>query len=252
MFTRYFLRLAYNGTNFSGWQSQPHKQTVQDELEKTLSAILHEPITCIGCGRTDAGVHASKYYAHIDATPDDLHNDSQFLFRLNKSLPPAIAIHSIYHMPENAHARFSARSRSYEYHITRRKNALSPDLAWDFHEPLDIEKMNDAAQLLLRYEDFVAFSKTGNNMSTTICKLTRAEWREENDKLIFHISSNRFLRNMVRAIVGTLVEVGRGNVPVNRIEEILISKTQPVTAFVVPANGLFLSDIQYPEQYVLD
>lgn len=248
---RYFLRLAYNGTNFSGWQSQPHKQTVQDELEKTLSAILHEPITCIGCGRTDAGVHASKYYAHIDAARDDLHNNSQFLFRLNKSLPSTIAIHSIYQMPENAHARFSARSRSYEYHITRKKNALSPDLAWSLHEQLDIAKMNEAAQILLKHEDFVAFSKTGNNMSTTICKLTRAEWIEENDKLIFHISSNRFLRNMVRAIVATLVEIGRGNAPVNRVDEILLSKNQPTTAFSVPASGLFLSDIKYPESFGL-
>lgn len=252
MLNRYFLRLSYNGTNFSGWQSQVHKQTVQDELEKTLSAILHERITCIGCGRTDAGVHASKYYAHIDATRDDLHDDPQFLFRLNKSLPPAIAIQSVYRMQENAHARFSAHSRSYEYHITLKKNALTPDLAWDFHEVLDVVKMNEAAQLLLKHEDFIAFSKTGNTTSTTFCKLTRAEWKEENDKLIFHISSNRFLRNMVRAIVATLVEIGKGNAPVSRVDEILLSKNQPATAFSVPASGLFLSDIKYPESFGLE
>lgn len=221
-------------------------------MERTLSALLHERVTCIGCGRTDAGVHASKYYAHIDAARDDLHSDDQFLFRLNKSLPPGIAVHRVYRMAENAHARFSAHSRSYEYYIIREKNALSPRLAWELHEALDVGKMNEAAQLLLKHDDFVAFSKTGNTTATTLCKLTEANWVEENDKLIFRISSNRFLRNMVRAIVGTLVEIGKGNAPVSRVDEILHSKTQPSTGFVVPANGLFLSDIKYPEAFGLE
>lgn len=251
MVTRYFLRLAYNGAEFSGWQFQPNAPTIQEALEQTISALLHEQITCIGCGRTDAGVHASKYYAHIDATRDDLHSDEKVLFRLNKSLPPAIAIHEIIKMPENAHARYSATMRSYQYHITRNKNVFGQKMAWEFHEPLDVARMNEAASLLLKHDDFVAFSKTGNTMSTTICKLTAAYWKEEPDRIVFHISSNRFLRNMVRAIVGTLVEVGKGNAPVTRVDEILHSKNQPTTAFVVPANGLFLSDVKYPEVFGL-
>lgn len=252
MHHRYFLRLSYNGSEFSGWQFQPNAPSVQEELEKTISALLHEKITCIGCGRTDAGVHASKYYAHIDATRDDLHTDEKVLFRLNKSLPPAIAIQEIIRMPENAHARFSATSRSYQYFITRKKNVFGQKMAWEFHEALDVGKMNEAAQLLLKHDDFVAFSKTGNTMSTTICKLSNARWEEEEEgMLVFHISSNRFLRNMVRAIVGTLVEIGKGNAPVSRVDEILHSKTQPVTGFSVPANGLFLSDIKYPEGFGL-
>lgn len=242
---RYFLRLAYNGTNFSGWQFQPNAPTVQEELEKAISALLHEKTTVYGCGRTDAGVHASKYYAHLDATRDDLHTDEKVLFRLNKSIPHGIAIQEIRLMPENAHARFSAISRSYEYYITRTKKAFGYDLAWEFHEPLNIERMNEAAKILLQHEDFVAFSKTGNTTSTTLCKLTHASWSETEDGLVFRISSNRFLRNMVRAIVGQLVEVGTGKIPVERVNEILLSKQQPISGFTVPANGLFLSDVVY-------
>lgn len=249
---RYFLRLAYNGAGYSGWQFQPNAPTIQEELERILSAFLHEKIIVYGCGRTDAGVHASKYYAHIDATRDDLHLDEKVLFILNKALPPAIAIQQIYRMPENAHARFSAFSRSYDYYITRKKNVFRSDQAWNFQEPLDVARMNEAAKILLSHADFVAFSKTGNNTSTTLCKLSEAFWREEEERLVFHISSNRFLRNMVRAIVGTLVEVGKGAAPIERVDEILLSKQQPVVGFSVPANGLFLSDVRYAKEFLLD
>lgn len=252
MVTRYFLRLSYNGAEYSGWQFQPNAPSIQEELERTISALLHEKITVIGCGRTDAGVHASKYYAHIDATRNDLHADEKVLFRLNKSLPPAIAIQKIIPVAENAHARFSATSRSYEYYITRRKNVFAQKQAWEFHEALDVVRMNEAALLLLQHEDFIAFSKTGNTTSTTLCKLTEAYWKETGDQLMFTISSNRFLRNMVRAVVGTLVEIGKGNAPVERVNEILLSKQQPTTGFVVPANGLFLSDIRYPVAFGLE
>jgi tRNA pseudouridine38-40 synthase len=155
-------------------------------------------------------------------------------------------------MPQNASARFSAFSRSYEYYITRKKNVFAADQAWNFHESLDIQRMNLAAEILLRHHDFVAFSKTGNTTSTTLCKLTEAYWTEENEVLVFHISSNRFLRNMVRAIVGTLVEIGKGAAPIERVEEILLSKKQPVTRFSVPANGLFLCDVKYPPEFGLE
>lgn len=249
MYHRYFLRLAYNGTNFSGWQWQPNAPTVQDVVEKALSALLHDKITVVGCGRTDAGVHAAKYFAHIDAQKDNLESDEQFLFRLNKTLPPGIAVHTIYRVADNAHARFSAISRSYQYHIVKRKNALSPDLGWFVNETLHVSDMNAAAALLLQHEDFIAFSKTGNTTSTTLCKISSAFWEEDDDKIVFHISSNRFLRNMVRAIVATLVEIGKGNAAIDRINEILDSKQQPTSAFVVPASGLFLSDVRYPAEF---
>lgn len=248
---RYFLRLSYNGTNFSGWQFQPNAPTIQEELEKAISALLHEKIIVYGCGRTDAGVHASKYYAHINATRNDLHTDPKVLFRINKSIPHGIVIHEIRLMPENAHARFSAFSRSYEYYITRRKKAFGYDLAWEFHEPLDVERMNEAADILLKHDDFLAFSKTGGT-GGSICKLTHAEWSETEDGLVFRISSNRFLRNMVRTIVGQLVEVGDGKIPAERVNEILLSKQQPITRFSVPANGLFLSDVRYPKEFQLE
>jgi tRNA pseudouridine38-40 synthase len=252
VYHRYFFRLAYNGTTFSGWQSQPNTPTVQDAIEKTLSGMLHEKVSVIGCGRTDTGVHASRYYAHIDAQRDDLATDDQFLFRLNKSLPGSIAVNRIYRMPENAHARFSARSRSYEYHILKAKNALTPDLGWFMHDIPDVSRMNAAAAQLKAHDDFIAFSKTGNTMSTTICRISEAVWKEDDDKIVFHISSNRFLRNMVRAIVGALVEIGKGNQKVEWINEILVSKQQSFALAPVPPNGLFLSDVVYPPEFGLD
>lgn len=245
MLTRYFLRLSYHGAEYSGWQFQPNAPTVQETLEKTLSAILHEKITVVGCGRTDAGVHASEYFAHIDATRNDLHSDPQFIFRLNKSLPASIAIHAIHSMPENAHARFSAVSRSYTYVITRKKNAIHNGLSWEVHEPLNVVRMNEAAKIILLHDDFISFSKTGGTMKTSLCRISESQWKEEGEKLIYTITSNRFLRNMVRMIVGTLVEVGKGNMSPQRVKELLDAKKQPSTLYIAPANGLFLSEIRY-------
>jgi len=247
MLHRYFLQLSYHGAEFSGWQFQPNAPSVQESLEKTLSAILHEKITVVGCGRTDAGVHASEYFAHIDATRDDLHSDPQFIFRLNKSLPDSIAVHAIYSVPENMHARFSAVSRTYTYVITRKKNAIHHGLAWEVHEPLNIDLMNEAARIILEHEDFISFSKTGGTMKTSICRITASSWKEENEKLIYTITSNRFLRNMVRMVVGTLAEVGKGSMPPQRVKELLEAKKQPSILYIAPANGLFLSRICYPE-----
>lgn len=245
---RYFLRLSYHGATFSGWQFQPNAPTVQEELERTLSAMLHEKITVVGCGRTDAGVHASEYFAHIDATRNDLHSDKQFIFRLNKSLPVTIAIHAISYMPENAHARFSAVSRTYTYIITKKKNAIHHGLGWEVHEPLNLERMNEAAQIILNHDDFISFSKTGGTMKTSICRVSESVWKEDDDKITFTITSNRFLRNMVRMIVGTLVEVGKGNMSPERVKELLEAKRQPSILHIAPANGLFLSRIRYKEE----
>ncbi len=243
---RFFLKLSYLGTEYSGWQFQLNVPTVQETLEKTLSAILHEKITVIGCGRTDAGVHASEYFAHIDATRNDLHSDPQFLFRLNKSLPPSIAVHTVYAVPETAHARFSATSRSYTYFITPTKNAIDSATSWYVHEPLNIDAMNEAAEIILSYDDFISFSKTGGEMKTSLCRVTHSQWTEENGKIVYRITSNRFLRNMVRMCVGTMVEVGAGRMSPQRVKELLDGKKQPEILHIAHANGLFLSEVKYP------
>jgi tRNA pseudouridine38-40 synthase len=243
---RYFLRLSYLGTDYSGWQFQVNVPSVQEALEKTLSAMLHEKITVIGCGRTDAGVHASEYFAHIDASRSDLHSDPQFMFRLNKSLPPSIAIHAIYAMPENAHARFSATARSYTYFITPAKSAIQHHTSWYVHEPLNIAAMNEAANFILHHDDFIAFSKTGGEMKTSLCSISHSQWTEEDGKLVYRITSNRFLRNMVRMCVGTMVEVGTGRMQPSRVKELLDAKKQPPILHIAPANGLFLSAVNYP------
>lgn len=246
MVQRYFLKLSYLGTDFSGWQFQVNVPSVQEALEKTLGAILHEKITVIGCGRTDAGVHASEYYAHIDASRNDLHTDVQFLFRLNKSLPNSIAVHQVHAMPENAHARFSAITRSYTYFISPTKNAIEHATCWYVHEPLNLDAMNEAAIIILLHDDFISFSKTGGEMKTSLCSVTHSQWTHENGKFVYRITSNRFLRNMVRMCVGTMVEVGAGRMPVQRVKELLDAKKQPEILHIAHANGLFLSEIKYP------
>ena len=246
MLTRYFLRLAYNGSAYSGWQFQPNAPSVQEELEKILSAMLHEKITVVGCGRTDAGVHASMYIAHIDATRNDLHSDAQFLFRLNKSLPGDISVDRVTAVPENAHARFSATARSYTYHIIQNKRALLNGLSWYVHEPLNLEHMNEAAKTILHHDDFISFSKTGGEMKTSLCRISESAWTEQDGQLTYRITSNRFLRNMVRMCVGTMAEVGAGRMSPLRVKELLDAKKQPAVLHVAPANGLYLSDVKYP------
>jgi tRNA pseudouridine38-40 synthase len=247
MVHRYFLKLSYLGTDYSGWQFQVNVPSVQEALEKTLTAILKEKITVVGCGRTDAGVHASEYFAHIDATRNDLHSDPQFLFRLNKSLPDSIAVHHVYAMPENAHARFSATSRSYTYFITPTKNAIEHATTWYVHEPLNVEAMNEAAKIILQHDDFISFSKTGSEMKTSLCRVSHSQWTEENGKIVYRITSNRFLRNMVRMCVGTMVEVGAGRMRPEHVKELLDAKKQPEILHIAHANGLFLSGVTYPD-----
>lgn len=248
---RYFLKLSYLGTEYSGWQFQLNVPSVQESLEKTLTAILKEKITVVGCGRTDAGVHASEYFAHIDATRNDLHSDPQFLFRLNKSLPNSIAIHNVYSMLESAHARFSATSRSYTYFITPTKNAIDSGTSWYVHEQLNIDAMNEAAKIILHHDDFISFSKTGGEMKTSLCRVSHSQWTEEEGKIVYRITSNRFLRNMVRMCVGTMVEVGTARMNATRVKELLEAKKQPPILHIAPANGLFLSEIGYPASFSL-
>jgi tRNA pseudouridine38-40 synthase len=261
MLTRYFLRLSYNGTEFSGWQFQKNAISIQQTLNEKISMLLHEHIELTGCGRTDAGVHARKFYAHFMSEKDDLEGNEKVIFRMNKILPQGIAIQQIKKMPEKAHARFHAYSRTYEYHICRLKDPFGPFLHWSMHDTLNVDAMNEAAKVLMQYDDFVAFSKT-SDVKTTICKLTKAEWRvkigeagtcDEGKEVgyVFEISANRFLRNMVRAIVGTLIDVGRGKQNLDDVHRIVQSKQRSQAGTSVPANGLFLTDVKYPAEYNL-
>lgn len=247
LMTRYFLQLSYNGSAFSGWQFQPAQITVQGELERALSALLHEKITVIGCGRTDAGVHASKYYAHIDTLTKGLQNDQQFLFRLNKTLHEGIAVQRIFTVADNVHARYSARKRTYEYFISRNKNPFQKEQRWLLHDDLDIVKLNEAAAIVLQQSEFVSFSKSGNDSMTTLCTIYESTWRIQDDVLIYRISANRFLRCMVRMLVGTMVEHSRGRFTAEQFEHIFLAKKQPDVVYIAPANGLFLTEVLYPE-----
>jgi tRNA pseudouridine38-40 synthase len=256
---RYFIRLSYNGNGFCGWQIQPGVATIQETVNEKLSLLLHEKINCVGCGRTDSGVHAKKFYAHFDCERDDLDSNEQIIFRLNKMLPPGIAIQDIRKMISNAHARFAAFSRSYEYHISTVKDPFAQWMAWEHREILNVEAMNNGAKILMTYDDFKAFSKTSDS-KTSICKMTNANWKEEGkgkwsegkgEKLIFEISANRFLRNMVRAIVGTLLDVGRGKINEDELHRIIKSGDRSEAGMSVPAHGLYLTEILYPAEYNL-
>lgn len=248
--TRYFLQLSYNGATFSGWQFQPGLPTVQGELERALSALLHEKITVIGCGRTDAGVHASLYYAHMDASAQGLEDDQQFLFRLNKTLHEGIAVQRIFTVADNVHARYSARKRTYEYFISRNKNPFRKEQRWLLHDDLDIVKLNEAAAIVLQQSEFVSFSKSGNDSMTTLCTIYESTWRIQDDVLIYRISANRFLRCMVRMLVGTMAEHAKGRISAEQFQNIFLAKKQPDVVYIAPANGLFLIDIEYPEGIV--
>ena len=218
-----------------------------------MSLLLREEISCVGCGRTDTGVHARKFYAHFDSVKDDLAANEQIIFRLNKILPHGIAIRQIYKMKqENAHARYAAKWRSYEYHISHVKDPFGSDLSWELHEKLNTAAMNRGAKILLAYEDFIAFSKTGGSSKTTLCTVKKAKWHKTETGLFFSITANRFLRNMVRAIVGTLVDVGRGKLVPEDVRRIIKSGKRSQAGMSVPAEGLFLTDIQYPKEFRLD
>lgn len=244
--TRYFAELSYKGTLYHGWQIQPNALTVQELLNKALSTLFRQPIESIGCGRTDTGVHALQFFAHFDvAHTDDLTVISS-LNSLNSLLPYDISVKRLFRVSPKAHARFDATLRSYEYHIHFFKDPFRHHLSWLLHDVPDIDKMNEAAAALLNYTDFSCFSKSNTQVATNNCTLSRAEWIEGHEGWVFHISANRFLRNMVRAIVGTLILVGRGAIPPNAIHDILRSKNRSNAGASVPACGLYLTHIRYP------
>ncbi len=245
---RYFLELSYNGAAYRGWQRQPAAPSVQQTLEEALSTLLGvggEPIEITGAGRTDTGVHAAYYVAHFDVTRR-IADTADFIYHANSILPPDIAIGSVKQVPDDAHARFDATEREYTYYIITRKDPFRTPLAWQYTVPLDLEAMNRAAAHLLRTEDFTTFAKLGGGNRTNICRVTEAQWqRGTNGELIFTIRADRFLRNMVRAIVGTLVDVGRGKISPEQFAEIIAEKNLSRSSGGAPAHGLFLTDIKY-------
>lgn len=248
--SRYFIRLAYKGTAYQGWQAQPHTTlTVQEQLNEKMSMILREPIEVVGCGRTDSGVHARDYFAHFDSEKFDAESNSDFVYHLNRVLPKDIAVKKIYLMEENAHARFDAVARTYEYHLITGKDAFNDHQAWEIRDMPDVRAMNTAADMLLEYDDFAAFCKVGSDQKTTKCKLTEAWWMRHGDYIVFTITADRFLRNMVRAVVGTLMDVGRGKIAAEDIHAIVRSGDRSEAGQSVPAHGLYLTRIVYPDQY---
>ena len=225
---RYFIELSYNGTNYHGWQSQPNANTVQEELGNALATILRETIETTGCGRTDTGVHATEFFAHFDSESLGIGHQSleKVTSGLNAVLPDDIAIKRIIPVHTDAHARFDARLRSYEYHIHFEKDPFRLNRSWELRDKPDIALMNEAAGIIMEYTDFSCFSKSKTQTFTNNCKISRAEWIENGDSLVFYISADRFLRNMVRAIVGTLILVGRKEMPPEGIRDIIESKNR--------------------------
>jgi tRNA pseudouridine38-40 synthase len=247
---RFFIELAYDGTNYHGWQIQQNAVSVQDVLNKALSTILREPIETLGCGRTDAGVHAKEFFAHFDA--EKLMADGTWIIDpknlirgLNSILPQDIAIKRVFPVAGDAHARFDATLRSYEYHIHFNKDPFKNGHSWLLRDEPDIILMNQAAAIIKEYTDFSCFSKSNTQVKTNNCKIAKAEWVKTGNGIVFHISADRFLRNMVRAIVGTLLQVGNHTIEPEAVRTIIESKNRSNAGVSVPACGLYLTQVLY-------
>ncbi len=242
---RYFARLAYKGTNYSGWQIQENAVSVQEKLNQALSVILNIDILTTGCGRTDTGVHAKQFYAHFDF-PEQIQNIPKIMHQLNSILPNDITVFEIIEMDKNAHSRFDAISRTYEYFLSLNKNPFTKDYSMNGFMQPDIHLMNEACTQLLLHTDFSSFSKSNTQVKTNICAISHASWQLKSDMMVFTITADRFLRGMVRAIVGTLLDIGTGKNSPSKMVEIIISKNRREAGTSVPANGLFLSSVIYP------
>lgn len=242
---RYFLVLAYEGTNYHGWQKQPNASTIQETIEDCLSVLLSDKIMLTGAGRTDAGVHAKQMVAHFDYNKLI---DKQLILRMNSFLPRDIAIYDIFRVNPQAHARFDAISRRYEYYISLRKNPFYRNSSWQFFNiKLDFEKMKKAAKILLEVTDFTSFAKLHTEVKTNNCRIMQVQWRcIAKDLWCFEITADRFLRNMVRAIVGTLIELGKGEKSIGDFKQIIEKKDRKLAGVSAPACGLFLKEINYP------
>ncbi|MEJ8802503.1 tRNA pseudouridine(38-40) synthase TruA [Pontibacter sp. H249] len=242
---RYFLEIAYDGGRFHGWQVQPNALSVQEVLDDSLSKILREEISTTGSGRTDTGVHASQQFVHFDT--DQQLDPQHIVYRLNRILPDDIAAKNLYLVTDEAHARYDAFARTYHYHITLTRNPFKRYYAWYHSQHLDVEKMNEAAAILLRYEDFTTFSKVKGDTKHYRCSMYEAVWRQQGEELLFTIKANRFLRGMVRLVVGALADVGRGKLSIAAFEQIIASQDRSKASGAAPAEGLYLAKVEYPE-----
>lgn len=242
---RYFIELSYYGKVYHGWQNQPNAISIQEVLEDALSKLLKAKITIVGAGRTDAGVHAEQLFAHFDY--DEVFNIEKLIFKLNSFLPKDISIQNIYKVKEDAHARFDALSRTYNYIITQKKDVFNSEGSCYIKHDLDIGKMNEAAKILFDYRYFKCFSRSNTDVKTYNCIIMLAEWKKVNNQLIFTIKADRFLRNMVRAVVGTMLEIGLGKTSIEEFHQIIESGDRTKAGASVPAHGLYLSKIEYPK-----
>ena len=251
---RYFIHLAYDGKKFNGWQIQDNTPfTIQQVLEEHFSNLLREKIEIVGCGRTDTGVHAINYYAHFDTLqPEFIDKPDKWLYKLNKVLPPEIAILRFLETKTDAHSRYDALSRTYEYRIHQKKNPFLKESSWYFPFQIDIHNMNEACSLLKNYTDFSCFSKSNTQVKTNRCEISFANWEKVNDQWIFTITADRFLRNMVRAIVGTLLELGENKISLEQFIYIVESKDRKKAGVSVPAHGLYLTQVKYPESLFIN
>ena len=251
---RFFVHLAYHGGLFCGWQRQQGVTTVQQTLEEALTTLLRTPTAVVGCGRTDSGVHASDFYAHFDYEPIAPQVDhtfdvetfcTQLCFKLNSFLPPSIRIYSVFEVAHNAHARFDALARTYEYHVSSRRLPFRQGLYCRIYFDPDIDAMNQAAAVLMDYDDFTSFAKLHTDVKTNICHLTEARWESRDEELVFRITSNRFLRNMVRSVTGTLLDEGRGRLTLDGLRAIVEAKNRSAAGVSMPPDGLFLTKVKY-------
>ena len=241
---RYFITFSYDGTAYHGWQIQPHSVTVQEELQKALSTLMRKPMEVVGAGRTDTGVHARKMIAHFDH--DEVLDCPQLVYKLNKLLPRDIAVQHVEPVADDMHARFSAKSRTYHYYVHLDKNPFLRSYSWQVYGNPDFELMNRAARVLMEYKDFTSFSKVNTDTKTNDCTITEARWdRVGVDQWRFTVTANRFLRNMVRAIVGTLMEVGRGRMTIEQLRSVIEAKDRCRAGDSVPGNALFLVEVLY-------
>jgi tRNA pseudouridine38-40 synthase len=242
---RFLFQITYLGTNYHGWQSQNNAIGVQEIVEKTLSTILREEISIVGSGRTDTGVHCAKQFFHVDI--EKLFDKEKLIIQLNSYLPKDIAIHRIQQIKSTASARYDAFERTYQYHITQIKDPLRTGMAFYCFKSLDVPTMNKAAALLVGQHDFECFSKVKTDVNHFLCDIKTANWNQKKELLVFTITANRFLRGMVRAVVGTLLDVGTGKISMKEFQEIIKSKDRKKAGMNVPPDGLFLTDVKYPK-----
>jgi tRNA pseudouridine38-40 synthase len=241
---RYFVEFSYNGSNYHGWQYQPNAKSVQETMNIAFTLLLKQKIDIMGAGRTDTGVHAKQMYGHFDY--DNKIDSFKFIHKVNSFLPKDIVIYNVIPVHETAHARFDATARTYQYFISTYKNAFNTDFTWYFNQKLDLELMNKASEILLNFTDFKCFSKSHTEVNNYDCNIKEAFWKIENDTLIFTITADRFLRNMVRAIVGTLINVGLKKTNLDDFKKIIVDRNRSAAGFSVPAQGLYLVNIEYP------